>query len=252
MRIFALTVGRNELGRYLTPMMMHLKGVVDGHFFYDDNSTDGTPLIAAEVGTCVARPGNVPSFVENEGEFRGAAWAAFEEHMKPTIGDWVLVIDCDEFLVTDCLLGEVKRCLKAHLIRAIHSATPWDVGVDLNIHEVFDIAHNEVPLVRVDQLWGTIHAPRLFPYRPDGFFTSGQFGVTAVPHYVMGGPWGNTEDVSILHFGYAKLEDRQLKYDRYNGGAGHLKAHIDSIMEPGELIPWEGRIPDLKSAPWTP
>jgi len=48
MRIFGLTVGRNEAGRYLETMLWHMHGIVDNHFFFDDRSDDETVSIAED------------------------------------------------------------------------------------------------------------------------------------------------------------------------------------------------------------
>ena len=221
-----MTVGRNETGRYLASMLTHMRGLLDQHFFYDDQSTDGTFAVANVLG-CITwrRTDDVPSFVENEGAFRGGAWKAIEQWMRPEDGDWILVIDCDEVLV--CTLAyEWKSCLHA----LCSMADKWAVGIDLNIPEVFGFDDDGCPLVRRDLLWGTIHAPRLFRYRPGGTYPPYGFGSPAVPSYVMGGHWENTDQIQIMHYGYAREEDQLTKYERYSGQSGHSSAHVESIV----------------------
>jgi glycosyltransferase involved in cell wall biosynthesis len=230
MRILALTVGYNEEDRYLKKMLQHLHSQVDGQFFYDDRSTDKTPNIAANYGPVVIRPSIAPSFLENEGAFRESAWMEFEHHMNPELGDWVLVIDCDEFLISkeplmNVIWDEVM----------LSSVAPY-IGFDLAIKEVFGLSQNGRPLVRVDRLWSTIHAPRLFSYEPHANYFHGEFGVPAVPQYVMRGPWQSTESCFLAHFGYAALRDRLAKYMRYNGRLGHSDAHVQSINDPHQIL----------------
>lgn len=249
MRLFALTVGRNEQDRYLESMLRHTAWIVDGHFFYDDQSTDETAAIAERAGCRVkVRPEGEVSFAQNEGVFRGAAWAAFEETVQPQDGDWVIVIDCDEFIVS---YGD--HATDSRLVRsALESLTDFvsDIAVNIDIPEVFGFDHDGRPLIRVDRLWGTIHAPRLFRYRPGGAFATGVVGVPAVPNYVMGGSWYSTDALQIMHYGYANPHDRAVKYDRYSGQGGHSNAHVESILSDSELVRWEDDY--VKVGPWTP
>lgn len=233
MRIFGLTVGKNEADRYLHAMLSNTSRYVYQHFFYDDDSTDRTVAAVLYHPQCVVyrREINTPSFMEHEAMFRAAAWAAFEETMTPVLGDWVLILDCDEFFVDRTplpLLPEYLQTISAS-------------GVMLNIHEVFGYDDEGTPLIRIDRLWGTIHAPRLFPYRPGAQFSMQRMGAPAVPTYVMAGPWANTENFSILHYGYARREDQLAKYERYSSRSdnGHSNIHIESILAlDKELIPW--------------
>lgn len=225
MRVLALTVGHNEEKRYLKKMLQHTHQYVDGHFFYDDRSTDRTASIAAEYARTVIRPHDVSSFALNEGAFREAAWYQFEQRMVPEVGDWVLVIDCDEFLIVN---GPLKGLIADVLERF--------VGIDLNIKEVFGRTEWDVPLVRIDRLWGTIHAPRLFRYQPNGSYAWGEVGVPAVPSYAQRGPWANTEDAFLAHYGYATQKDQETKYARYSGRGGHSNAHVQSILAPDKVL----------------
>jgi hypothetical protein len=243
-RVLGLTVGRNEERRYLKPMLEYMKTVLDRHFFYDDWSTDNTPVIAKAAGCRVfPRAETTPSFLENEGAFRAGAWEAFELCMNPQPNDWVLVIDCDEVLVTtihdaECSNNVLGLRTKAWLL---HNVVDDLVGIDLNIPEVFGYDPHGRPLERTDKLWGTIHAPRLFQYRPGGSYVLGDFGVPAVPSYVMGGRWGNTDVLALMHYGYASRRDQENKYARYVGKVGHSNNHVDSIMDiEKKLVPWQG------------
>lgn len=236
MRIFGLTVGRNEAERYLDPMLAHMRDILGGHFFYDDRSDDQTPYIAG-FRSCdvMIRREDMASFVENEGEFRGDAWRAFEFCMRPQEGDWVLVIDCDEVLVSS--YGADPMAVQSVLESTITAA--GNHPVNLTIPEVFGFSVNGKPLVRVDALWNTIHAPRLFPYRKGGHYFSGEFGVPAVPTYVQSSSWHTTEELSLMHYGYAHLSDQKSKYDRYNRRYGHSHEHVQSIISPPTLVEWQ-------------
>jgi hypothetical protein len=233
MTIFALTVGHNEEHRYLRSMLANVREWTDVHFFYDDRSDDETYNIAFR-SRCITyrRSLGSPSFAENEGEFRGRAWQAFEAVCTPREGDWVLVIDCDEMLVGDGRpVGEALDDVLCSVEKG---------AVDLNIPEVFGFDSDGCPLVRVDGLWGTIHAPRLFTYRSGGSYFPGKVGVPAVPSYVMAAHWESTSLISLMHFGYAKEIDQIIKFNRYFNQPGHLEAHVKSIMtDQKQLVRWE-------------
>lgn len=239
MRIIALTVGRNEVDRYLMPMLQHMSHVVDGHFFYDDRSEDDTAAVAAWAGcTVVQRRQHEPSFEQSEGAFRGNAWAAFERTMYPHGGDWVLVIDCDEVLVSN------TDFTPHHELHALAS-TANQMSVELSIPEVFGFTNNGLPRVRTDGLWATISAPRLFRYWPDAQFYvggPGEYGVPAVPSYVMGASRAQTEKISLMHYGYADDRDKVDKFARYNGRGGHSSRHVESILGPFNLETWTGQM----------
>jgi hypothetical protein len=235
-RVFGLTVGRNEADRYLEPMLWHMHSIVDGHFFFDDMSTDSTPEIAAEYCEVAVRTAMRPSFVENEGAFRGNAWSAFEEQMQPVVGDWVLVIDCDEVLVSNHHLVGYASPHRAELLAAIRTSSR--VAIDLAIPEVWGYHEGGRPMTRIDGAWGTIHGPRLFAYMPGGDYFQGDFGVPAVPNYVMRGPWDSTDAVSLMHYGYADPRDQLAKYRRYIGRSGHGTQHVQSIVGPVDLEVW--------------
>lgn len=235
MDIYALTVGRNEEHRYLRSFLENVSEWCSDHFFYDDQSSDDTALIAQEYATVRVRDDNLPSFAEDEGMFRQAAWIMFEATMEPRIGDWILVIDCDEALV-----GQPDRPVRGSLHSVCEDALYGPVC--LAFHEVFGSTGNGTPLVRVDGFWGQGFAPRLFTYREGGFFTQGKVGVPAVPSYVMAdrNHWRQTNDLSVMHFGYANPQDWPVKYRRYKGVPGHHPEHIESIIGAKDLVEWGG------------
>lgn len=237
MRLFSVTVTRNEQHRYLTHMLGNLDGQVDASFIYDDASTDLTPWICERLGCVVVRrPDDRPSFIENERLFRTEAWVEFEQACRPAAGDWVLVLDADELPVAPLRLGGFMRSLAAAATEA------GQVGVDVPIPEVWEVFPEL--MVRTDGWWGRLSAPRFFAYRPEGFMP--QLG--CVPDYVQAPYFPNDEfgphGLSLLHLGYVRAEDRAAKYERYAGGMGnHNPAHVRSILNPPDLCRWAGPQP---------
>lgn len=233
-------------------MLANLVGTVDGHFIYDDQSTDTSIKVMSVFSDVIAvrRPDGVPSFLENEGLFRAAAWRAFEEAMSPEPGDWVLVIDCDQFLV-----ARSKYLTPA--VRNFLDECRYD-AVNVHIHEAFGFGVDKVPYIRKDRSWGNVRGPRLFRYRPEALFQSGHFGVPGVPTYALQAKRLDTEDVALVHLGYAALSDRHIKYNRYSGKGGHSEAHVESIFAEDQVlerldeslrpcVPWFAAVRDWSS-----
>lgn len=237
MASFALTVGRNEEGRYLRDMLANTRAFVDTHFFYDDQSADQTPIIAEKMGcTVVRRPDDVPAFMEHEGRFRAAAWRAFEAAIDPRAGDWVLVVDTDEFFYAPRPIGTL----------VVDDPATDPTAVMVPFAEVFGWGADG-PLRRIDGLWGSVCGPRLFPYRPNNHFDDTKsMGSASNPSYVNVGRSTRVTDVGMVHFGYAREEDQAAKYARYASLAnhGHDPSHIHSILHgQRELVPvqpWPG------------
>ena len=247
MTIYALTVAKNEEHRYLRSFLDNVSEWADQHFFYDDRSDDNTFKTALIRGrpnlTAALRSLDSPSFEQDEGMFRQAAWSSFERHCLPKEGDWVLVIDCDEMLVGN---GRYQPYLPKGTGNAVFAALRSECAslhgpCSLAFHEVFGW-QDGIPLVRMDGFWGIGFAPRLFPYKSGAFFAPGKIGVPAVPSYVMADTanWAGTDQISVMHFGYANQADWQVKFARYKGVPGHHPTHIDSILGEKDLVPWWG------------
>jgi hypothetical protein len=234
--IYGLTVGKNEANRYLFDSLKNNSGYFDRHLFYDDQSLDATPMIVRRCRCDYVRRGHSEaSFLEDEGLFRWQAWNYMVDIFNPKIGDWIFVVDCDEFIVGD-------------LYPMLYEVAPHMTAVMIDIPEVFGFDTDGVPLVRVDRLWGTIHGARLVRWCPEAQFVTGHLGVPPVPTYAMAQHlWWTQEMVKILHYGYARERDRLDKYGRYAGRQGHSNAHVESILARDmQLIRWEGECPDIR------
>lgn len=237
-RLHGLLCVRNEADRYLYECVAWHLAFLDDLFVYDDQSTDDSAAIARQLGAHVeTRPDNVVPFAHNEGEFRQASREAFEIAMSPDPGDWVLAIDADEFLVvprgmnTSFLLRYTANALTVN-----HS-----VGCRLPVREVFAVNEFGVPMIRTDGFWGDITGLRFFQYRTGGRFTNRKLACGSTPFYVE--PVEDTDCLELLHYGYARHEDRIDKHNRYFGQPGHNGTHIDSILGEPILATWAGEVP---------
>lgn len=235
MQVVAHIVTYNETGRYLRSCLEWLGKIVDKTVVYDDQSTDRTKEMCEELGAYVhVREQGVPKFLANESEFRSAGWRTLAAHCDK--GDWILCVDADEFPVA--VNGETER---GELERLAEMAFDFD-GYALNIREVFDVQDGE-PLVRVDNYWGSITGVRYVRWTPDAAFPNRKFGCGSVPLAIQRTTIGPGMD--ILHYGYARDEDRRAKHTRYSRVAGHNPKHIASILTAPTLKRYEHKHPDV-------
>lgn len=237
MRVLATMVTRNEADRYLDACLNWLGMCVDEVHVYDDQSEDETPeIVLAHDMRLTVRPDDVPTFLEHEGKFRQAAWEAFEKKLQPEDGDWVLAIDADEFVVAD-----EKESLA--LLQDAHDAEfNREKARIIKFVEVFGMA-NDVPLVRLDGYWDAIAQARFFMWQEGGQLEQRPLGGGSQPTYVDRYPKSVSSRLRIMHFGYARDEDKQVKYQRYRAVPGHNPMHVESILKVGPLVPWQGKVP---------
>lgn len=231
-RIILSLVMRNEAYRYLRPMLEWTSSFVDDIFIVDDHSTDISPAIAELYGVVV--PSRV-SFAENEGVFREEAFRSLEETMQPSAFDWILSLDADEFLVSTTARSQREE---------LNALSERELAVDFSFQEVFDVSNRSRHLVRTDGAWGSIRGIRFFPYRPNYVYKHSVLASGSAPINV--GKTQQGEALTILHYGYAALSDREMRYDRYKGTQGHGTSHIESILQRPKLHRWPGITPDLE------
>lgn len=232
---------KNEVNRYLQACLRWNCTWWDELFVYDDQSTDGT------VGVCspytdnvIVRPDDAPSFLEDEGGYRSAAWAAMEDRCEPTEEDWVFALDSDEFLVGPGRPA-YHRDLKSLAARAVEEGHQ---SIELQIPDIWDL---DEMMVRKDGYWATMARPELIRYEPEWKFRNKKMGCGSGPEYSFVNPMRTGVDVTLLHFGHAVPEDRQERYDRYTAlpNHGHNPKHINSIISGPALEKWEGPIPNV-------
>lgn len=239
MRLIANMVIRNEADRYLQSCLEWLRPQVDEIFVGDDRSTDDSVNIALGAGATVYTRGlDETSFLKAEGAFRSLCWQRMIEVFNPGAGDWIVGVDADEFTV-----GRNLRELAAEAQRNQY------VSINVRIPEIFALN----PLSeRIDGYWGTITGTRLMGFNPSApqDFRHNRMGSGVFPAYAYEGKnWNERKECGIrmLHMGYANLEDRKSKYERYTSiiANGHADKHIRSIMEPPRLLLWEGEVPEV-------
>lgn len=239
-RIIGHLCVKNEADRYLSDVLDWHHRFLDDLYVYDDVSTDETATVAAKHATVRTRFLGI-SFEQDESCFRGLAWESMAHDLRPEAGDWILCLDADEFFVSSWV--QPRQALEDLIGRVSEHCT----GIDLRIHEIFDI-RNGVPMRRVDGFWGAITGTRLVPYLDEDQFTSKAMGGGSVPASALRCRYDAQHlDGSILHYGYARPADRATKHQRYTNhqSSGHNPRHIESILTRPHLEPIyiEGGLP---------
>lgn len=229
--IYGVVVTKNESDRYLSQSLKRLSAIVDGLYVYDDQSEDDTTVVAESLGATVrVRSDDEESFSEDEARFRSNALRCMVSDLDIKRGDWILSLDADEMVYAE---GPQRD--------ALERLTQGDpVAWRFPVREVFDVGPMSTPYIRVDGFWGDISGVRLFKYDGDLSFRARGMGCGSVPTK-FNKLAADADDVGILHFGYARQEDRVTKYARYFGAAGHSVKHIDSILRPPVLVRWDGQ-----------
>jgi hypothetical protein len=240
-KIYGLMVTRNECDRYLQSCLAWHVPIFDGLLVYDDQSTDQTQEIALASGAhFCSRPDSVPTFMTHEGKFRQDSLQALEECFHPDIGDWVLVVDSDEFLVAD--QGDTALVLR---VLAEAADAKRCKSVILNRPELWSL---NPPAERLDGYWGSIRCTRLFRWEPGGQIKDLAMGCGNEPTYINKAPmYPDGRGLRLFHVGYVDPADRQEKYDRYTSLSenGHNDNHIKSILTIPSLRKWGGPLPDV-------
>jgi hypothetical protein len=236
-RVIGHMVTRNELSRYLNPVLMWLRHLTDDNVHvHDDASDDGTFEYLSDAGVNVTqRPFREPSFLQNEGHFRQRAWKLMEERCRPTEADLILCVDADEFP-----LNSYRHCdTREALLDQVRFARSADLNaVTFDVAEAFRLTWGQ-PMIRVDGYWGQISACRLVRWRPEGLFAT-RASCGSVPASWTKASCGAIE-LALLHLGYVTEVDRHAKHDRYQLTTGHNPQHVASILGQPMLTPWMGQ-----------
>lgn len=242
--IYGLICVKNEADRYLDACLEWHKQFLDALFVYDDQSDDDTVKVAQSHGAhVVIRPDDVPAFMEHEGKFRQASLDALEQRFPLKVGDWVLVVDADEFLTGAVdRIGDIAWQADLNGAKSIRLQRPEAWGAD----EVEGWYIN--PKIRTDGLWGKLTCTRLFRWEPGGKLRDQAMGCGNEPTYIHKFRIFEPGDpLYLVHLGYMKLEDRVAKYQRYSSlyNHGHNEEHIRSILQAWKSADWNGPWPDV-------
>lgn len=225
--VLSMTV-RNEEGRYLEQCLDKVGKYIDEAVILDDASSDQTvnlcEMLLKDTPHRLIR--NETSMFANESELRKKLW---NETLKAG-PDWILCLDADE--VPD-------EGFWMHLREMVEDEQYDSYG--LYLYDMWN--ENEY---REDPYWNAHESSRIFllRYRPDF-----QYVWKETPQHCGRFP-ANLEDFPrcnvkyrIKHFGWARLEDRKRKYERYRRldpeAIYGIRRQYDSILDSyPHLVQW--------------
>ena len=228
-RLTLSMIVQNEANFYLRRVLESAKKYINDAVIIDDASSDNTVEICKEVlqGIPLHLVRNTESKFANEVELRRQQW---EETVKVN-PDWILVIDADE-IFEKSFADQVSSLL-------------LDNEVDLYRFRRYDLWDEWS--YRDDQYWRghRMYFPFLARYRPE---IACQWKNTpqhcgSFPITLLESARQKTSDLRLKHYGWATLDRRQAKAERYaklDPEAKYgWKEQYESILDPNpNLVAW--------------
>jgi Glycosyl transferase family 2 len=246
--LLAHMVVRNEAQRLLVSCLEWNSQWWDVLHVYDDQSDDETAAtVYRYTDKITIRPDDVPSFHDDEGAFRQAAWDDMETRINWLHeGDWVVCIDADEFFVGAEHYMKPHEAIEQYIDYAVDTGRP---SVELSIPEIW-YADGMPHLQRIDGWWGKNRGVRICQWRPKGKFRDAMVGCGSVPTYAEKNPVTTISVGSILHYGYALDGAPQRKHEIYSAPEGnmHDRDHVASIINKPQLAEWKGVTPCISES----
>jgi hypothetical protein len=158
----------------------------------------------------------------------------------------VLVFDADEFAI-----GHEQSARRGLERLAVEAERGGREGVLLRIAEVFGLRTDGRPMIRTDGYWDTIKGLRFVRYS-NSPLAEQEMGGAPVPPLPTTSIYSKAGIVTLLHYGYATIDDKYAKFERYmsKGNHGHNIHHIQSILTEPRLEVWDGSCPVLGGVRW--
>ncbi|NRS18714.1 glycosyltransferase family 2 protein [Brevibacillus sp. HB1.4B] len=191
---------KNEGNRYLRQALEAHKDFIDAAVIIDDGSIDHTVDLCREVlkGIPLQLVQNATSQFSNEVALRKQQW----QETIQTEPEWILNLDADE-IMDSAFPSNVSDILEQQTYEAIY----------FRLYDMWSETH-----YREDVYWKAHHyyRPFMIKYRPDFPYIwretpqhCGRFPLSINQFPYLCHP------SRVKHFGWARLEDRQSKYNRY-------------------------------------
>ena len=226
-KLIGITIVKNETHNYLDAWLKNMENFLDYHIFLDDASTDNTPEYIQSIidsgykGEVHQRETSL--FKDNEPKLRAELWEYARKVAKD--GDWILIVDADEFY--DERLLELKPKL--------FKLNPKKYEcVKVSIVDMWDKEH-----YRTDGLWSPKNSDvRIIRYKDC------EFGATSTELHQPPYPASlNTKKkyktyIPKIHMAYLKKADRIRRYEFYKQNVDNTKlnAHALSVLETKPIL----------------
>lgn len=233
MSIACLTLVRNEGSRWLPSLAHQWREYADEIIALDDNSNDNTADILTDAGATVVRRSDAQ-----------AAWGA-ESHARAELYRLGVQSDAEWLLWLDADMGFI-RSPRNFLLNLP------DV-VDAVAFRLYDLwTWSGVLYYRDDAFWQAHRVPRVWCVRrsrcdPNAAFSDRGIHCGHLPALPIRRIAIAPQDMSILHYGYARAEDRRAKYAAYMSRAAQLT--LSELQHAETIVADDARLVELPYAP---
>lgn len=254
MKIWGGALVRNESGRYLSDFCIQMSAICDEVIILDDASTDETPEICKKWGFSVLRS-KESLWATNEVRQRKRLFNTLTSLALP--GDWIIILDADELFHTVNLAG-----VKCELLQA----KAHEMWIAYRLYDIWQIYKSPFANIKLSTphrdglgLITTDSTGYAYLYRNDPYWQAHNnywpmaYRYTGINNFLWREqglhcgrfPYNIYQNISpsnfkIRHMGWATLEDRKIKYDRYikadpKGDFGILEQYL-SILDDNPVL----------------
>lgn len=229
-RITLAMIMRNEADNYLEPMLKSVREYITDAVIIDDQSDDQSVALCEKLleGIPLKLIKNTQSLFSNEHLLRKQLW---DETVK-TDPDWILLLDAGE-IFEERFKEKVKELIANDEIDVYY----------FRLYDFWDENH-----YRADHLWRAheFFRPFLIRYHPESIYTFKQSAQHCGRMPLVIYQWRNLaiSDLRLKHYGWAKKENRERKYERYlkldpQGTCGSMAQYLSILDENPSLIEWK-------------
>lgn len=217
-----MPVGPGEADRHLERCLRSAREWADLLLVYGDGPDDATRRLIMRYAH-LARLADHNEYEQGEHLVRNHLFEMADTVLSP--GDMVAALDADEELPDPAAA------------RATLAALEHDPRESFNVH-FLHLWNPEGTAHRVDGLWQPSVGPRVYRHQPGyrlrPLYESAWVCPPLPPHLLRE---ASPPILDVLHWSYARPQDRAPKHDRYMRLPGHHPAHIASILTEPTLEP---------------
>ena len=219
MSLIAEMLVRNEADRYLKEVLTDLETYVDKIIILDNDSIDDTYKICQSFNKVIKLEKSDIDFKIDELGLRSHLLNMSKDIAEDS--NWIIAIDADEIFE-----DKFKQDVRDLMSKQENNWYSFEICMFWRGRTHY----------RIDKLWRTLHAQRMFKYIKDSDYKlpNKKFGCGHLPISIRALK-GEATKYRMKHLGYADPDDIRKKYDYYMNqdpeGKFHVLNHIKSIID---------------------